>query len=127
MSALCRHCALCCDGSLFGYVGLEPGDAERLRAKAFCLATRPGGQTVLAQPCAALTNRSCRIYESRPSHCASFNCLLATALGEEELSLGEAQEVVAEAHRRISRGHARGYLRTHFYGRYGQNHESPKL
>ena len=51
---LCRACGLCCDGTLFKDVELQPGDdAGRLQAaglKLETLRTKPR----FAQPCAAL-------------------------------------------------------------------------
>jgi Fe-S-cluster containining protein len=118
LTTLCRACGLCCDGNLFSFVGLEPGDEERLHAKGLATPNGASGQPVLLQRCAALQGRDCLIYESRPAHCARYQCLLAGALLEGEVTLEEAREVVNEAHLRVVRGHARGYLRQHFLGRH---------
>jgi uncharacterized protein len=79
LARLCRSCGLCCDGSLFGVVDLEPREvavatSRRLRvlpsAKAF------------EQPCAALASsgagddRDCHIYDDRPRSCRRFTCRL---------------------------------------------------
>ena len=63
--------------------------------------------------------RDCQIYCDRPKSCASYLCLLATALKENEVSLEEAQGVVKKAHRLIAEGTARRFLRRNFRGRAG--------
>lgn len=119
LSTLCRACGLCCDGSLFSHVGLEPEELERLRALGIPVKVLRSGTQVLAQRCAALEGRECTIYRDRPSSCASYNCLLAESLIEERVSLEAAQAVVKKAQRLISEGHARRFLRQRFRGRKG--------
>jgi Fe-S-cluster containining protein len=69
---------MCCDGTLFDGVKLEPGDdAKRLRALGlpvkFARARKPVGR--FAQPCAALcADRTCRVYAERPGQCRTFEC-----------------------------------------------------
>lgn len=69
---------MCCDGTLFDEVRLEPGDdAGRLRALGLPLkfprARQPVGR--FPQPCAALgRDCTCRIYAGRPRQCRTFEC-----------------------------------------------------
>ena len=119
LATLCRGCGLCCDGSLFTHVGLEPEDLARLRAHGIATVTRASGATVLPQRCVALEGYDCRIYPDRPASCASYQCLLAAALLDKEVTLEEAQAVVAKAHRLVAEGHARRFLRQQFRGRAG--------
>jgi hypothetical protein len=77
LAILCQSCGLCCDGSLFGRVDLEPeevGPARRHR-----LAVVPSGKA-FEQPCAALvtgeSGRHCSIYDERPISCRRFVCRL---------------------------------------------------
>jgi hypothetical protein len=78
LEELCLACGLCCDGTLFDGVKLEPGDdAARLRALGlpvkFARARKPVGR--FAQPCAALcADRTCRVYAERPGQCRTFEC-----------------------------------------------------
>jgi uncharacterized protein len=72
-SALCRACGLCCDGSLFGRGQLEPdevdvGTQRRLRVV--------GNGGSFEQPCTALVEGACAIYDDRPRSCRRFVCRL---------------------------------------------------
>lgn len=71
---LCLSCGLCCDGSLFWAVPLEPGEALPVPLDA-------DGR--LRQPCACFDG-ACTIYADRPAGCRDFTChvLEATASGQ---------------------------------------------
>jgi Fe-S-cluster containining protein len=79
LSQLCESCALCCDGSLFGRVALDPeeiGPARRNRLRVI-----ESGH-MFEQPCAMLAapgadaRRACTIYDERPRSCRRFACRL---------------------------------------------------
>jgi len=75
---LCVACGLCCDGTLYDFVRLEPADdALRLRQLGLPVNVSRGRTPVtrFPQPCAALCqDRTCRIYQERPSQCQEFEC-----------------------------------------------------
>ena len=75
---LCLACGLCCDGTLFDGVQLEPGDdAPRLKSLGLPVAFSRGRKPVarFPQPCRALcTDRTCRLYADRPHQCRIFEC-----------------------------------------------------
>lgn len=119
LSTLCQACGLCCDGSLFTHVSLEPDELEQLRALGIPTQTRRSGREVLPQKCPALQGRSCGIYSDRPASCASYQCLLADSLEDGEITLEAALAVVKKAQRLIAAGHARRFLRRQFRGRKG--------
>jgi Fe-S-cluster containining protein len=119
LSVLCRGCGLCCDGSLFSHVGLEPEEVDQLHSLGIPTQTRRSGTEVLPQRCCALKGRDCQIYAARPSSCAEYQCVLATSLLEDRVTLEEAQAVVKKAQRLIAAGHARRFLRQRFRGRKG--------
>ena len=77
LETLCRSCGLCCDGSLFGRVTLEPDEVAGARKNR--LRVIPRG-TAFEQPCSALEgsepDRTCAIYEERPRACHAFTCRL---------------------------------------------------
>jgi Fe-S-cluster containining protein len=80
LEVLCQSCGLCCDGSLFGRVDLEPEEIEPARRHR--LRVLPGARG-FEQPCAALARRGpelgrrcCSIYEERPLACRRFACRL---------------------------------------------------
>ena len=101
LSTLCQNCGLCCDGSIFTQVSLQPAEADALRHHSLPLSQRADGTLVLELPCAALDDRSCTVYEDRPAPCRAYRCNLHIALDEGEVSLKEALEVVEGAHTRI--------------------------
>jgi Fe-S-cluster containining protein len=98
--ALCQACGLCCDGSLFGRVDLEPGEVDRARALRLRVI---GSGRSFEQPCSALGEgtpdgrRSCSIYEERPAACRRFECRLHEKLGREGGSLDEPLAIVRRA------------------------------
>lgn len=67
-SALCLSCGLCCDGGLFGWVALTPGDRDRLQAHGL------EGPERLPHPCPHYSTPSCTIYAVRPTQCSNYRC-----------------------------------------------------
>ncbi|RKH28429.1 YkgJ family cysteine cluster protein [Corallococcus praedator] len=101
LSTLCLHCGMCCDGTLFTQVPLQPNESGALTRLGLPLTTREDGGTVLPQPCAALEGRRCTAYLERPEACRRYRCQLLNALAEGEVSLDEAKGVVDAAHARV--------------------------
>jgi Fe-S-cluster containining protein len=80
LALLCQSCGLCCDGSLFGRVDLEPDEIEPARKHRLRIV---GSGKAFEQPCAALAKsgegtgeRRCSIYGERPRACRRFTCRL---------------------------------------------------
>ena len=97
---LCPKCGLCCNGVLFGDVELQRGDdAKKLAALGVELFPK-GRKKVFNQPCACLVNGLCRIYESRPSRCRSFDCRALQRVHRGEVAVTTAHKAIAEAKRR---------------------------
>jgi Fe-S-cluster containining protein len=102
LSALCQACGLCCDGSLFGRVDLEPAEVDRARRRR--LRVIASGKS-FEQPCSALAEapegpggrRSCTFYEERPLSCRRFVCRLHEELRRETESFEGALAVVRRA------------------------------
>jgi Fe-S-cluster containining protein len=73
-SRLCAACGMCCDGTMFQIVRMQPGDKpavlSRLGLKIRC---RDGAYS-MEQPCSALRENGCTIYAQRPVRCRLFNC-----------------------------------------------------
>jgi Fe-S-cluster containining protein len=101
LEQLCSSCGLCCDGSLFTFVPVSPTEAGRLAGKLEFF-TRKAGDQALRQPCAALENRCCQVYERRPLACRDFVCPLWKAVDEGDARLDEALAIVARAHSLIA-------------------------
>lgn len=95
-SRLCTACGMCCDGTMFQIVRMQPGDkpAElgRLGLKIRC----HEGEFHMEQPCAALQELRCTIYDKRPARCRLFNCQQLQRLGAGTISEDEAAAVIAE-------------------------------
>jgi Fe-S-cluster containining protein len=79
LATLCRSCGMCCDGSLFGRVGLEVEEVEVARKRLRVLENGRGFE----QPCHALValegergRRVCSMYADRPRACRRFACRL---------------------------------------------------
>ena len=78
LATLCQSCGLCCDGSLFGRVPLEPQEVEPARRNR--LRIIESGRA-FDQPCSVLeatadAMRACSIYDERPLACRRFVCRL---------------------------------------------------
>ncbi len=80
LTRLCQSCGLCCDGSLFGRVPLDPVEVEDMRRRRLRVLD---GDKGFEQPCSALsevtasgTARVCAIYDTRPRACREFACRL---------------------------------------------------
>jgi hypothetical protein len=98
LATLCRACGLCCDGNLFAHVPLTADEAARARRHHLVVFDRDDGSPALRQPCAALEEAGCRVYDDRPAPCRRYRCMLLAALADDEVSLRDALAVVTEAH-----------------------------
>lgn len=119
-SQLCLQCGLCCDGSVFATVRLQPADdPEHLRQAGLTLRGPPTSRR-FAQPCPMLEGCRCRIYPQRPSHCQTFDCALLKRLRQGKVSLPEAAREVHGARRLVEA--VRGKLRA-----LGDPHENQPI
>jgi Fe-S-cluster containining protein len=112
---LCLECGLCCNGTIFADVRLQPGDdVARFQRLGLALSRKvsPGRETVgmtdaekarrssgwsFSQPCTAYDGCQCRIYRERPTYCREFECLLLKAVGAGRLKAPAALAVVRNA------------------------------
>ena len=101
---LCRACGLCCDGTLFDLVKLEPtDDAGKLKALGLPVSIARGKTPVarFPQPCSALCeDRSCRLYANRPWQCRTFECQLLKDAKAGRIAFAAALPLVKQARRR---------------------------
>jgi hypothetical protein len=98
LSDLCQRCGLCCDGTLFTHVSLQPVEVDAARRNALDVVELVDGSPALRQRCTALEGRRCACYLERPDGCRRYRCRLLSALAGQELSFGEALSVVEQAH-----------------------------
>ncbi len=97
----CLHCGMCCDGTLFRDVELQPGDdTEKLRALGLPLRSRRGQEAnhlKFPQPCSALcADLRCRVYADRPLRCRQFECALFEAVAAGEVESAAALKVIRQ-------------------------------
>lgn len=95
-SQLCTDCGLCCDGTLFDIATFQPAEVDRLLALGFTI-REDGSGVAFALPCHLLDGACCTIYDERPSKCRTFRCGLLKRLDRDEVTVAEAQDVVAKA------------------------------
>ncbi|MFP6685525.1 MAG: YkgJ family cysteine cluster protein [Polyangiaceae bacterium] len=92
---LCTDCGLCCDGTLFSSVSLDP--AGLITAREHRL---PVLETVdsckLQMPCPALRDVLCGVYEDRPEECADFSCDLLERVEGGQQSFEGARRIIEE-------------------------------
>lgn len=99
---LCLHCGLCCDGTLFRDVELQPGDdVEKLRALGLPVTRsrrrEEADHLKFPQPCAALcSDLKCRVYADRPARCRQFECALFKAVAAERVELPAALRTIRQ-------------------------------
>jgi Fe-S-cluster containining protein len=100
LSQLCIACGLCCDGTLFKDVELQPGDnPERLRELSI-----PLMKSKFPQPCFALcSNLACRIYEDRPNRCRQFECALFLEVRDDKIPAETALKTIAQTRKRAEK------------------------
>ena len=103
---LCLACGLCCDGSLFDLVKLEPGDdATKLKALGLPVVVSRGKAPVarFPQPCAALCkDLTCRVYHDRPWQCRKFECGVFKQAKANQIEPAKALRLVKKARRRAN-------------------------
>ena len=93
---------MCCDGTLFHSVLLQPGEEPRQLSSLGLKIKKKGGQTFFYQPCPAHHKGECRIYPDRPHRCRQFNCQQLVRLAEGKTTEPQALETIREARRMVS-------------------------
>lgn len=103
MDSICLQCGICCDGTLFSGVVLQPKDnAQKLKARGLPLRRLATGAR-FSQPCAALTGCRCEIYTDRPQHCRRFECVVLQEQLAGRLSTKSALTIIRRAKRLAGR------------------------
>ena len=89
-SDLCRSCGLCCDGTLFGKVRLQPQDSPEPLRVAGIMVTSDHRGSLFKLACAAHQHGCCQVYASRPSNCRSYECKLLRRFKKGAVTWAEA-------------------------------------
>ncbi|HEY1051865.1 MAG TPA: YkgJ family cysteine cluster protein [Prosthecobacter sp.] len=95
-SRLCTACGMCCDGTMFQIVRMQPGDSPAELGRLGMRIRSQGGEFHMEQPCAALVELRCRIYDKRPTRCRLFNCEQLFRLEAGTISEAEAAAAITE-------------------------------
>lgn len=90
-SNLCLACGLCCDGTLIGFVQLDPEELPAV--KKVMDIEEVNGNGFFLHPCDKYCD-GCSIYSDRPKQCASFKCGLLKSLEQKELSFNSATQTI---------------------------------
>lgn len=90
---ICLACGLCCDGTLIGFVQLDPDEVPAI--KEIKNIEFENGHGFFLQPCDKFCN-GCTVYDKRPKRCASFKCKLLKSVEQKELEFDKAVETVHE-------------------------------
>lgn len=90
---LCKQCGLCCDGTLFNTVPVDPA-TEHLFTR---INMNPHGGCEQLLPCG-----SCKIYEKRPQGCRSFKCGVLKDFEKGNLKYKEAQKIINDVKKVIA-------------------------
>jgi hypothetical protein len=95
-AALCTHCALCCDGTLFEEARAYPEDQATLSRYGMTLAP-DRAKPAFVQPCPQLQGCACAIYAERFVTCRRFRCALLKRLDAREITLDQGLATIATA------------------------------
>lgn len=102
-SRLCAACGMCCDGTMFQIVRMQPGEVPaelgRLGLKIRCRS----GEFFMEQPCSALREKRCTVYEQRPVRCRLFNCQQLGRVERGETTEAEAMARIVETRELVER------------------------
>ena len=96
-SRLCNACGMCCDGTLFHYVRLQPRDSAPALAALGLKLKRKRKHDHIIQPCPAYRNSKCAIYADRPERCRLFECRQIKRVISAEVTEVDAAAKIREA------------------------------
>jgi len=102
-SRLCLSCGLCCDGTLFQIVRMQPEDSPAKLAALGLRMRHRAEEYWMEQPCAALKRLCCTVYDQRPMRCRKFHCQQLTRLAGGEIDEGDALVLIADTRRLADR------------------------
>jgi len=94
---LCTACGMCCDGTMFQIVKMQPGDHPAKLAKLGMRIRCKDGEYHMEQPCPALKELKCAIYEKRPARCRLFHCQQLRLVESDGTTEADAMALISEA------------------------------
>lgn len=93
---LCAACGMCCDGTMFQIVRMQPGEVPAELGKLGLKIRCRDGEYYMEQPCSALSEKRCTVYEQRPVRCRLFNCQQLGRVERGETTESEAMMMILE-------------------------------
>jgi hypothetical protein len=100
---LCAVCGMCCDGTMFQIVRMQPGEVPAELAKLGLKIRCRDGEYFMEQPCSGLRDKRCTVYEQRPVRCRLFNCQQLGRLEKDETTEVEALAMIVETRALVER------------------------
>ncbi len=102
-SRLCAACGMCCDGTMFQIVRMQPGEVPAELGKLGLKIRCRDGEYFMEQPCSALRENCCTVYEQRPVRCRLFNCQQLGRVEIGETTEPEAMAMILETRALVDR------------------------
>lgn len=100
---LCAACGMCCDGTMFQIVRMQPGEVPAALGKLGLKIRCRDGEYYMEQPCSALRENRCTVYEQRPVRCRLFNCQQLGRVERGESTESEAMAMIVETRGLVER------------------------
>jgi Fe-S-cluster containining protein len=94
---------MCCDGTMFHIVRLQPGDSAKALTALGLKLKRKRKRDYILQPCPAYRDCRCAIYEDRPERCRLFECQQLRRVLAGEIPEADAAAKIREAQERVGR------------------------
>jgi Fe-S-cluster containining protein len=88
---------MCCDGSLFGRVNVKKRDDRNLLAGLGFEIKTIQDEDWFPQPCQAVADGCCTVYDDRPRTCRSYRCTLLVRHQDEGLPADQALAIITKA------------------------------
>ncbi len=102
-SRLCAACGMCCDGTMFQIVRMQPGEVPAELGKLGLKIRCRNGEYFMEQPCSALRENRCTVYERRPVRCRLFNCQQLGRVERGGTTESEAMTMIVETRALVER------------------------
>lgn len=96
-SPLCLACGLCCDGTLYVYVPIDPQEPRHGLDSVPIQTEERNGKYRFNQPCPAHSGQGCKIYAARPVTCQNYRCELIKQYCKQQISKAQAAEKITQA------------------------------
>lgn len=101
-SRLCAACGMCCDGTLFHIVRMQPQDSLRELNRLGLKLKKKKGQYCIEQPCPMFKNKQCSIYAARPVRCRLFECQQLKRVAAGAITETQALETIMGAKQQVA-------------------------